>query len=197
MTEIKRYESGHDEIEDCVFDGCRIRGNGPLVAYEDHAAIVVALQEQVRALAAENVALNLSLEPQEVPDELQDLLNDTAKLDIDSEGGLDSDSASGQSWVWVENPDEVIRTVLSAVKPETPATDSVLREIRAQAVDAASDELKDLATRSEGASSEHIHAAALYLMTISYGIRAGVRSVESGRGSRGSCSGWRSLCRGS
>lgn len=96
------------------------------VAPCDLVDAIAALQEQVRALAAENAALNLALEPQEVPDELQDLLNDTTQLASDSDGC--------QSWSWVENPDEVIRVVLRAIKPETPATDAVLREIRAQAV---------------------------------------------------------------
>lgn len=56
---------------------------------------------------------------------------------------------------------------------KTPETDAVIREIGAKAVDSASDELKQLAKRSDPASSEHIHAAALYLMLISKQLRAG------------------------
>lgn len=120
MTEIKRFD---------------MRGNtwpsddGSIVSYKDHAAIVAALQEQVRALAAENASMKLSLETQEVSDELQDLLNDTVQLDSDSDGC--------QSWTWVDNADKVILTILGAIKPKTPVTDAVLREIRAQgAIDA-------------------------------------------------------------
>ncbi|MFK8258285.1 hypothetical protein ACFL9S_10915 [Erwinia sp. AnSW2-5] len=113
------------------------------VSPKDLVDAITALQEQVRALAAENVAQKLALEPQEVPDELQDLLNDTAKLDIDSEGGLDSDSASGQSWGWVENSADVIRAVLAAIKPETPATDAAIRGIRADGAAACGTHLRE------------------------------------------------------
>ncbi|QHJ82328.1 MAG: hypothetical protein [Bacteriophage sp.] len=143
MTEIKRYESGHDELEDCVFDGCRIRENGPLVAYEDLAAIVaekdariaelestnksvtehylrvtaernealykvIELQQQVRALAAE-------------ADRMKNAINQVFPFGVDDEKGKIGFSGIAK---------ECYASAL-----ETPATDSVLREIRAQAVE--------------------------------------------------------------
>lgn len=56
MTEIKRYSP------DFMFDlEMVVCGDGEFVAYEDHAAIVSALQEQVRALAAEGFADYIAL----------------------------------------------------------------------------------------------------------------------------------------
>lgn len=52
MTEIKRYD-----CDACYDRGMYEHSDGVFVAYEDHAAIVAALQEQVRALAAESAAL--------------------------------------------------------------------------------------------------------------------------------------------
>ena len=55
MTEIKRYVPANDDRG----EGTVVRNDqsGTVVFYDDHAAIVAALQEQVRALAAENAAL--------------------------------------------------------------------------------------------------------------------------------------------
>jgi hypothetical protein len=48
MTEIKCYEEGGDGLSNMVENS-----GGGWVLYDDHAAIVAALQEQVRALTAE------------------------------------------------------------------------------------------------------------------------------------------------
>lgn len=90
MTEIKRFD---------------MRGNtwpsddGSIVSYKDHAAIVASLQEQVRALAAEN-----------------------AKL---------------RDWLISDTCCEIDETAF-------PSTDAVLREIRAQGVEALRGSISDI-----------------------------------------------------
>lgn len=86
-----------------------------------------ALQQKLDSLAAENAALKSVLEPKEISDEIQDLFNDTVKLDGDSDGY--------HEWSWVDNPDEVIISVMNAMpKPETPATDAYMNSVRAEGV---------------------------------------------------------------
>ncbi len=123
FTLYEKKENGQSHaLLDCVD---RLSVEAAMAVYIERDA----LQEQVRALAAENASMKLSLETQDVSDELQDLLNDTVQLDSDSDGC--------QSWTWVDNADKVILTILGAIKPKTPVTDAILREIRAQgAIDA-------------------------------------------------------------
>ncbi|EPF6064986.1 hypothetical protein R4Q63_002727 [Enterobacter cloacae] len=62
---------------------------------------------------------------------------------------------------------------------ETPATDAFLAEVRAQGVDAAIEELNQLAERSEKEApiaAGHHRSAALYLHLLSTQIRKGVQS---------------------
>ncbi|MCU6407865.1 hypothetical protein [Enterobacter quasiroggenkampii] len=62
---------------------------------------------------------------------------------------------------------------------ETPATDAFLAEVRAQGVDAAIEELNQLAERSEKEApiaAENHRSAALYLQLLSTQIRKGVQS---------------------
>ncbi|MDV1944438.1 eae-like domain protein [Enterobacter kobei] len=63
--------------------------------------------------------------------------------------------------------------------PETPATDAFLAEVRAQGVDAAIEELNQLAERSEKEApiaAEHHRSAALYLQLLATQLRKGVQS---------------------
>ena len=62
MTEIKRYSP------DFMFDlEMVVCGDGEFVAYEDHAAIVSALQEQVRAQQQKVVELPEPVKWPEIP----------------------------------------------------------------------------------------------------------------------------------
>ncbi|WP_205959262.1 hypothetical protein [Pantoea stewartii] len=139
---------------------------------------IAALRQMLDAMAAENAALKSVLEPKEISDEIQDLFNDTVKLDGDSDGY--------HEWSWVDNPDEVIIAVMNAMpKPETPATDAYRNSVRAEGVDIAVLELKALAKRSvEEApkASEHIHASALYLITIAAQLRSGTHDTADKAG---------------
>lgn len=76
-------------------------------------------------LAAENVGLKAVFNQEEIPDEAVDALSDTV--------AIDSDWDESGTWSYVENETEVIRAVLDALKPETPATDAVLTELRNEA----------------------------------------------------------------
>lgn len=77
----------------------------------------VDLQDWVKQLAAENVGLKAAFSPEEIPAEAVDAFMDTAVMDHDW-----NDTSE---WSWVENETEVIRAVLDALKPETPATDRI------------------------------------------------------------------------
>ncbi|HFP9452553.1 TPA: ead/Ea22-like family protein [Raoultella ornithinolytica] len=74
-------------------------------------------------LAAENVGLKAAFSPEEIPAEAVDAFMDTAVMDHDW-----NDTSE---WSWVENETEVIRAVLDALKPETPATDRIVAGIKA------------------------------------------------------------------
>lgn len=108
MKEIKRYGTG--------FSGQVIETKqGSFVDYDDHAAIVAALQEQVRSLAAENEVLRNVFGPGEaVLNFLTIALRHTTYDEIDL-----SD----------------VSLAFKMSLPETPATDAVIREIGAKAVD--------------------------------------------------------------
>lgn len=87
-------------------------------------ATIENLQMQVEKLAAENAGLKAAFIPEEIPEEAVYALQNTAEFDLDS-----NDTGS---WQWIENDTDVIRAVLDALKPETPATDAFLAEVRAQ-----------------------------------------------------------------
>lgn len=99
------------------------------VAVFAYAVQVAALElrkvrSDMAALAAENAGLKAAFNPEEISEEAVDALQNTAEFDWDS-----NDTGS---WSWIENDTDVIRAVLEAIKPETPATDAFLAEVRAQ-----------------------------------------------------------------
>ncbi|EAA2261104.1 TPA: hypothetical protein JN717_003116 [Shigella flexneri] len=78
------------------------------------------------ALAAENAGLKAALNHEVIPDTAVEAFNETAIIDHDW-----NDTSE---WSWVENDTDVIRAVLEAIKPETPATDAFLAEIERKAI---------------------------------------------------------------
>ena len=84
---------------------------------------VMALAKAYQQLAAENVALKEAFSPEEIPDEAVDAFSDTV--------AIDSDWDESGTWSYVENETEVIRAVLDALNPETPATDRIVAGIKA------------------------------------------------------------------
>ena len=83
----------------------------------------VDLQDWVKQLAAENVALKAVFSQGEIPSEAVDAFMETAVMDHDWN--------ETSEWSWVENETEVIHAVLDALKPETPATDRIVAGIKA------------------------------------------------------------------
>lgn len=81
-------------------------------------------------LAAENVALKAAFHPSDIPSEWTDVFGDTAVIEHDAAGDNQGHSIS---WSWVDNQEEVIKSVLIAVDKgiETPATDSIVAGIKA------------------------------------------------------------------
>lgn len=79
-------------------------------------------------LATENVALKNVFSHKEIPSEAVDAFMETAVMDHDW-----NDTSE---WSWVENETEVIRAVLNALKPETPATDRIVAGIKADGLPA-------------------------------------------------------------
>ncbi|HHQ2447348.1 TPA: hypothetical protein ACSPIW_003602 [Raoultella ornithinolytica] len=86
------------------------------------------LAKAYQQLAAENVGLKAAFSPEEIPAEAVDAFMDTAVMDHDW-----NDTSE---WSWVENETEVIRAVLDALKPETPATDRIYAGIKADGLPA-------------------------------------------------------------
>ncbi|HBW0877974.1 TPA: hypothetical protein MED72_002508 [Klebsiella variicola] len=80
-------------------------------------------------LATENVALKNVFSQKEIPSEAVDAFMETAVMDHDWN--------ETSEWSWVENETEVIHAVLDALKPETPATDSIVAEAEARGVEKA------------------------------------------------------------
>lgn len=99
-------------------------------------AVLVSEVEKLRAerdqLAAESVGLKAAFSPEEIPAEAVEAFMDTAVMDHDW-----NDTSE---WSWVENETEVIRAVLDALKPETPATDRIYAGIKADGVEQAANE---------------------------------------------------------
>lgn len=107
MTEIKRYNVEVDPQDAPVSLWDVEDGKGQYVYFDDHAEIVAALQEQVREIAAENAALTE--------------LYRKSVTDLD---GMCFEMGMMRGEKSMEYP-----------APETPATDAVIREIRAQGVE--------------------------------------------------------------
>lgn len=82
----------------------------------------VGLQDWVKLLAAENVALKNVFIQKEIPSEAVDAFMETAVMDHDWN--------ETSEWSWVENETEVIHAVLDALKPDTPATDRIVAGIK-------------------------------------------------------------------
>ncbi|HHT2832774.1 TPA: hypothetical protein ACTYSZ_003830 [Klebsiella aerogenes] len=87
----------------------------------------VDLQDWVKQLAAENVALKAVFSQGEIPSEAVDAFMETAVMDHDWN--------ETSEWSWVENETEVIHAVLDALKPETHAIDRIVAGIKADGVE--------------------------------------------------------------
>lgn len=87
-------------------------------------------------LAAENVGLKAAFHPSDIPSEWTDVFGDTAAIEHDAAGDNQGHSIS---WSWVDNQEEVIKSVLLAVDKgiETPATDRIVAEAEARGVEKA------------------------------------------------------------
>ncbi|HGY4575074.1 TPA: hypothetical protein ACNV0U_000603 [Klebsiella variicola] len=92
------------------------------------------LADQNAQLAAENVALKAAFHPSDIPSEWTDVFGDTAVIEHDAAGDNQGHSIS---WSWVDNQEEVIKSVLLAVDKgiETPATDRIVAEAEARGVE--------------------------------------------------------------
>ncbi|QLX96253.1 hypothetical protein [Enterobacter sp. RHBSTW-00593] len=115
------------------------------------------------ALAAENAGLKAALNPKVIPDAAVEAFNETAIMDHDWN--------ETSEWSWVENDTDVIRAVLESIKPDTPATDAFLAEVRAQGVDVA---IEHLINKFEGTG--RIGVPIMALEWLSKELRKGVRS---------------------
>ncbi|SVR91918.1 hypothetical protein [Klebsiella pneumoniae] len=91
------------------------------------------LAKAFKQLAAENVALKSAFHPSDIPSEWTDVFGDTAVIEHDAAGDNQGHSIS---WSWVDNQEEVIKSVLLAVDKgiETPATDRIVAGIKADGV---------------------------------------------------------------
>lgn len=102
--------------------------------WEAYQAGLASAEAQVKQLAAErdavvaeNAALKAAFTPEEIPEDAVEAFKETAIMDHDW-------NDTGE-WSWVENDTDVIRAVLEAIKPETPATDAILASLRAEGVE--------------------------------------------------------------
>lgn len=94
----------------------------------DGIADVVSAIEKLKAdgaaLAAENAALRLALNPESIPDAAIESVNEIAKFDHDWN--------EWSEWYWIKNEEEVVRAVLDAMpQPETLATAKFIAEQQA------------------------------------------------------------------
>ncbi|WP_448956976.1 hypothetical protein [Klebsiella michiganensis] len=101
------------------------------------------LMAQVEQLAAENVALKAAFHPSDIPSEWTDVFGDTAVIEHDAAGDNQGHSIS---WSWVDNQEEVIKSVLLAVDKgiKTPATDRIVAGIKADGVEEFAKKLRTL-----------------------------------------------------
>ncbi|HDI5167439.1 TPA: hypothetical protein PNR94_002350 [Klebsiella pneumoniae] len=92
------------------------------------------LAKAFKQLAAENVALKAAFHPSDIPSEWTDVFGDTAVIEHEAAGDNQGHSIS---WSWVDNQEEVIKSVLLAVYKgiETPATDRIVAGIKADGVE--------------------------------------------------------------
>ena len=92
------------------------------------------LAKAFKQLAAENVAMKAAFHPSDIPSEWTDVFGDTAVIEHDAAGDNQGHSIS---WSWVDNQEEVIKSVLLAVDKsiETPATDRIVAGIKADGVE--------------------------------------------------------------
>ncbi|HGP0980318.1 TPA: hypothetical protein ACLFZF_002293 [Klebsiella aerogenes] len=90
----------------------------------------IDLQDWVKQLAAENVGMKAAFHPSDIPSEWTDVFGDTAVIEHDAAGDNQGHSIS---WSWVNNQEEVIKSVLLAVDKgiESPATDRIVAGIKA------------------------------------------------------------------
>lgn len=97
-------------------------------------ATIEKLHSERDRLAAENVALKSAFHPSDIPSEWTDVFGDTAVIEHDAAGDNQGHSIS---WSWVDNQEEVIKSVLLAVDKgiETTATDAFLAWIKADGVE--------------------------------------------------------------
>ncbi|HAU5005056.1 TPA: hypothetical protein JD037_16435 [Raoultella ornithinolytica] len=118
-------------------------------------AVLVSEVEKLRTereqLAAENVGLKAAFSPEEIPAEAVDAFMDTAVMDHDW-----NDTSE---WSWVENETEVIRAVLDALKPETPATDRIYAGIKADGVDEFAESQKEYVRQNRNEMDQMLRAA--------------------------------------
>lgn len=99
--------------------------------------------EKFNAMAAENAALKQVFVTKYFSREVTDVFSDTAVLKIDGD--------EHYCHQWVDNDSDVIRAVLTSIKSEnpTPATDTYLNSVRADAVETFAVELAHRVHRSE------------------------------------------------
>ncbi|HBY9649639.1 TPA: hypothetical protein MJA37_00235 [Klebsiella pneumoniae] len=92
------------------------------------------LAKAYQQLAVENVALKAAFHPSDIQSEWTDVFGDTAVIEHDAAGDNQGHSIS---WSWVDNQEEVIKSVLLAVDKgiETPATDRIVAGIKADGVE--------------------------------------------------------------
>ncbi|NNS07287.1 hypothetical protein [Erwinia sp. JH02] len=166
MKEIKRWNHTiiHDTSDD-VESAMVVNSHGRFVKHDDHAAIVAALQEQVRALAAENAALTSGFSffmnsadagfetyksREEAVNAAEEMIADY-RADASSEGW--PEDAGSTCWgLIIQQATEVDYEKPAEenswqgwcdykLLPEYPATDAVIRELQAHELDCAADEL--------------------------------------------------------
>lgn len=108
------------------------------------------LAKAFKQLAAENVALKAAFHPSDIPSEWTDVFGDTAVIEHDAAGDNQGHSIS---WSWVDNQEEVIKSVLLAVDKgiKTPATDRIVAGIKADGV-----------ALVKSAFEEHIQSSSCY-----------------------------------
>ena len=116
-----------NKYEDLIKNARMNADCGEHMSPEEVTTLLNVVETTFAALAAENAGLKAALNPEVIPDTAVEALNETAVIDHDW-------NDTGE-WSWVENDTDVIRAVLEAITPETPATDDFLAEVRAQGVE--------------------------------------------------------------
>ncbi|ROR14943.1 hypothetical protein [Erwinia sp. JUb26] len=137
--------------------------------FEDHAAEVARLNEQVRALAAENADLKESRSVlAENSLETCNAIFSAGYHNADIQRGLMQSTGNGNKY-----PNPIKTLVDEALRPlETPATDAILNEVRAQAIEgfmAWSDSHIEEGDEHEGALREVSKACKAYAARIRKG----------------------------